>query len=243
MTEEHDPNPAAERRIKTALDRIEALWDASLFPDKIVVSGLPTAEEGSRPPIPIGGISLRADITRRLHYWANLAITQAGGLPSFKNLSDLSALAATRWYAAWLAQDDPQTGRDGNYLADELEEFADKVAAHTLPIQPGPDNEVGICPACQAGTLVKSALSELLHCSSCGERAEAWLWWERRYPDLQADVTQQEIAVSYGVPVGTVKTWIRRRAIPAITPPATRPIRYRWAQVRWLVEYRDTRAA
>lgn len=227
-------------RIREACDRIEALWDASHYPDKVVSAGRSIATEGSRPPIPIGGISLRAEIVRRLHYWADLAITHAG-LPTLRNLSNLSAIAAVRWNADWLAQNDSDTGRDGAYLADELEEHAGRLAAHTLPVQPTPDNEIGSCPQCGDGTLVKPSAGTLLQCNVCGQRGEVWEWWAVRFPELAEEVTQVEIAERYGVPSATARKWVERHGLTAKNP-GQRPLLYHWAQVRWVLEY-ATRAA
>jgi hypothetical protein len=229
-------------RIREACNRLEALWDASLYPDKVVCEGRAIASEGSRPPIPIGGISLRADIARRLHYWADLATTQSGGLPKLQNLSNLSAIAAVRWNADWLAQHDPATGRDGTYLADELEDHAGQLEAHTLPAQPTPDNEIGTCPQCGDGRLVKPSASTLLQCTGCGRRAEVWEWWERRFPALAEDVTQQDIAERYGVPAATARKWVERHGLRAQNP-GQRPLLYRWAQVRWVLEYGTRKVA
>src|SRR5205823_3124786 len=103
----------------------------------------------------IGGVSLRAEVASMLATWCLLVIAMRG-LPGGVRGDDLDGMCD--WlepHVDWLAEDDQATGRDGRYLADELEGLADRLRAMAAPGLPRVDNTVGSCPLCKVGELAK----------------------------------------------------------------------------------------
>ncbi|CAN7194462.1 hypothetical protein [Knoellia sp. LjRoot47] len=105
-----EPTPAEySAQIRRHLETIRRAWLWLQFPTT-TPGGAPTGKPGSRPPIPVDPLSLRAEITHDLAYWCHALLEdhpegRRADAPLL-DLTDVPAmlehlLAETRWIGGW----------------------------------------------------------------------------------------------------------------------------------------------